>query len=279
MSNFWNQSLRPNSSRDFYKGMAVLAMSVVFILVLFQPFGTATFQHSAKYIFLVGYGLVILLSAGLFYEVSSRVFSDWMSSRPWTLKKELFFLFPLIVFSISATYLYQFVMIGGQTSLYGYLFYLGLALATTIIPLSLVLTARILGSKAWKAQNAFQEARQDEVELLTLHGENSQDSFTCKRDELIYLQASDNYVECFLQKPEGLQRHVVRSTLKEMEDQLTHLSFFRVHRSYLVNLDQIEDLVGRSPSYQIQMKHPELLIPVSRQKVGDIRDHLAARPI
>ncbi len=279
MTSFWNQPLRPNTSRDFYGGMTVLAVSVVFILILFQPFGTSSYQHSAKYIFLAGYGLVILVSAGLYYEVISRLKARWFTTQPWTLKNEFLFLFPLIVFSISATYLYHFIMIGGRLSWAGYFFYLGLALATTTFPLTLVLTARILGSKAWLAHKALAEGQQEVDRLLTLHGENSQDTFTCNRDELVYLQASDNYVECFLEKQEGLQRHVVRSTLKEMEDQLAGWDFYRVHRSYLVNLDHIAGLAGRSPNYQLQMRQPDLLIPISRRRINDIRKHLAARPI
>lgn len=278
MTTFWNQPLRPNTSRDFYLGMAVLAFTVVFILILFQPFGTASFQLSGKYLFLTGYGIVILLSAGTFYEVASRLATNWMNSKPWTLKKELTFLAPLLLFSISATYLYHFVMLGGRISIFGYLFYVGLAMATSLFPLALILTSRILGSRAWAAQTALTEVRNEERAQLTLHGENSQDIFTCWQDELVYLQASDNYVECFLAKSGELQRQVLRTTLKDMESQLDGLLFLRVHRSYIVNLEHVLELEGRSPNYQVKLRPPELLIPVSRQRVRILRAYLANRP-
>lgn len=75
----------PEYSRDFYRGMFVLGVTVVLILVLFQPFGTAAFQHTAKYVFLAGYGLAIVVAAIIYYETVSRMAPRWLDHRPWTL--------------------------------------------------------------------------------------------------------------------------------------------------------------------------------------------------
>lgn len=57
-------------------------------------------------------------------------------------------------------------------------------------------------------------------------------------DEVLYVQAMGDYVNIF----SGGKRHVVHCTLKSMEEKLPLTKFFRAHRSYLVALDQIEQV-------------------------------------
>ncbi|MEZ5031154.1 MAG: LytTR family DNA-binding domain-containing protein [Saprospiraceae bacterium] len=279
MSSIWQQRLRPNTPRDFYRGMFVLGVTVVLILVLFQPFGTAAFQHTAKYVFLAGYGLAIVVAAIIYYETVSRMAPRWLDHRPWTLGREIGFLLPLVIFCISATWLYRWAMLGGTLSLYGYLYYLGIALATSIFPLALVLTARIMGSQAWLARVALEQHQEDMPETLTLHGENQSEQITCYLAELMYIQAADNYAEIHLAKSGGTQRHVLRASLKDLEDQLSDRPFLRVHRSFLVNLANVAELEGRSPAYQLRLYQMDTRIPVSRSKVSAIRHFLASRPV
>lgn len=259
--------------------MIVLGVTVVLILVLFQPFGTAFFQHTAKYIFLSGYGLAIVLSAIIYYESVNRIFPGWLRHRPWTLGREITFLVPLVIFCISATWLYRWAMLGGSLSLYSYLYYLGIALATSVLPLALVLTARILGSQAWVAREALDRYQEDTPTTLTLHGENQGEQITCFLHELMYIQAADNYVEIYLAKSDGVQRHVMRASLKQLEDQLTDRAIIRVHRSFLVNLDAVAELEGKSPAYELRLHKSDTRIPLSRSKVRDIRQVLANRPV
>ncbi len=55
-------------------------------------------------------------------------------------------------------------------------------------------------------------------------------------EDILYLEALENYVR--LISTQG--QFVVYSTLKELEARLTDPPFFRVHRSHIVNLDQVQ---------------------------------------
>jgi DNA-binding LytR/AlgR family response regulator len=55
-------------------------------------------------------------------------------------------------------------------------------------------------------------------------------------EDILYLEALENYVRIFT----GQGQFVVYSTLKELEARLPDPPFFRVHRSHVVNLDQVQ---------------------------------------
>lgn len=60
-------------------------------------------------------------------------------------------------------------------------------------------------------------------------------------------------------------------TMSELEQQLTTLGFFRCHRSYLVNLQQIAELISYSRnSYTLILKNKSKL-PLSRGKLTDLK--------
>lgn len=59
-----------------------------------------------------------------------------------------------------------------------------------------------------------------------------------KLEDIDWIEASDNYVclHC------GRETHVVRETMSDLEARLDPAKFLRVHRSAIVNLDQIREL-------------------------------------
>lgn len=60
-------------------------------------------------------------------------------------------------------------------------------------------------------------------------------------------------------------------TMSELEQQLTTLGFFRCHRSYLVNLQQIAELISYSRnSYTLILKNKSKLL-LSRGKLTDLK--------
>ncbi len=68
-------------------------------------------------------------------------------------------------------------------------------------------------------------------------------------DKIRHLEASGNYT--FIHFQDG-QRLLVCRTLQEMENQLTHSrSFFRIHRSFIVNTDYLERYVRGKGGYVI----------------------------
>ncbi len=71
-------------------------------------------------------------------------------------------------------------------------------------------------------------------------------------EEIYWVQAAANYALIFTAE----RSYRTRQTLKQLEKELTPLGFERVHRSFLVNVHQVESLSHwRSGEYLIQMKN------------------------
>jgi two-component system, LytTR family, response regulator len=65
-------------------------------------------------------------------------------------------------------------------------------------------------------------------------------------DTIIFCESDDNYTKLFLRNGKKL---LVTRSLKEIEEMLEPYSFLRVHRSYLVNLNEIEKYIKGEGGY------------------------------
>jgi two-component system LytT family response regulator len=87
-------------------------------------------------------------------------------------------------------------------------------------------------------------------------------------DKIRYIEAQDDYVMIHSE----LGKHMKKQTMKFYEEHLDGNNFFRVHRSYLVNLSKIKQLeLFEKDSYKIKMNDGNL-IPVSRSGYGKIKE-------
>lgn len=86
-----------------------------------------------------------------------------------------------------------------------------------------------------------------------------------KHSEIIYAKASNNYTEIYLK--EGNTK-LISKTLKFVSAQLPDTSFFRVHKSYLVNLNHISRY--RKADGGMLIMSDEAEIPVSSDKKEDL---------
>jgi DNA-binding LytR/AlgR family response regulator len=72
--------------------------------------------------------------------------------------------------------------------------------------------------------------------------------------EILFVEAMGDYVRIYTNK----QRHMVLSTMKAFEEKLSQNKFFRIHKSYIVNLDRVEAIAGNSIPFSNK------LIPISK---------------
>lgn len=98
-------------------------------------------------------------------------------------------------------------------------------------------------------------------------------------DRIVYLSPKD-IIYFFREEDETLvvtRDHTYRSkmSLKEFEKKLSRYSFFRPHKSYLVNLAKVEHLTPWfNGAYHLKLLHVAENIPVSRNYVKSLRDKL-----
>lgn len=89
-------------------------------------------------------------------------------------------------------------------------------------------------------------------------------------DEIMYLEAQDDYVMLYTSKG----KHLKQQTLKYFESVLETKVFVRTHRSYLVNVNHIAQLEHyEKESYKLVLKN-KVLIPVSKTGYSELKKML-----
>jgi two-component system LytT family response regulator len=69
--------------------------------------------------------------------------------------------------------------------------------------------------------------------------------------EIEYISASGPYAELHV----GRERHIIRESMQNLEDQLDPAVFLRIHRSAIVRIALVDSLLrGGAGDYEVQLK-------------------------
>lgn len=90
--------------------------------------------------------------------------------------------------------------------------------------------------------------------------------------DILYCKASGNYTEIYM--IDG-KKHLVSRQLKEYEGILDHRDFFRIHHSFLINLNRIKSYVRGEGGYVIMSD--DSTIDVSRRKKEAFMERIGSR--
>lgn len=121
------------------------------------------------------------------------------------------------------------------------------------------------------------EERHDDSEAIstppaiTLAG-STNEKITLFVSHLLYIEAVGNYVKVIHLADGQVQSVMLRATSKQMEEALYDYPLVvRCHRAFLVNLNQVEQIVSSSGTMQLVMKYSRDTIPVSRNNMAQIK--------
>ena len=109
---------------------------------------------------------------------------------------------------------------------------------------------------------------------ITLEG-NTNESVTLEIADLLYIEAVGNYVKVTQRCAGEVQTHMLRATMKQMEDSLqAYPMIVRCHRAFMVNLGQVEQISSNARAMQLVMRHSHDAIPVSRSNINKLKELL-----
>ncbi|HKF52994.1 MAG TPA: LytTR family DNA-binding domain-containing protein [Candidatus Acidoferrales bacterium] len=95
--------------------------------------------------------------------------------------------------------------------------------------------------------------------------------FLVDADEMVYASIQDGTITIFTKDSEGVSNY---RTIEELQSQLDAAHFWRAHRSYLVNIDHIKEVVPWfKSSFMLKMSDKRVSeIPVSRAQTRRLRE-------
>lgn len=85
--------------------------------------------------------------------------------------------------------------------------------------------------------------------------------------DIDYIEAADNYVSIVT----GKDTFLLLQRLSELENKLDPMQFFRIHRSFMVNMDKVKSL--QPPAYVVLYNGKKL--PLSRRRLQSFKDRFA----
>lgn len=83
--------------------------------------------------------------------------------------------------------------------------------------------------------------------------------------DIMYLEADNIYTK--IHTGEGI--YFCDFSLRFLEERLPSEHFYRIHRSYMVNLSRVKKIIREHQSYFIQIQNNSVRLPVSRNKAAD----------
>ncbi len=268
-----------NSLRQRSLTAVGVGVFVGLFLIFFQPFGSYLWQDPAKPYILGGYGVVTFICLMLVNIIVPTFFKQWYAEENWTVAKEIGWSLLIIMLITLGNMIYGGILFGRSFSLTDVLLWLaitgsiGIMPATVVTMINYVQLARRYETKQLQIPSNINTTAAETV--VTLVADNEKDTLTVKLSDLLFIESADNYSEVVFLKEKKVQKILLRGSLSRMEEQLTH-PVVRCHRSYVVNLQQVERIFGNAQGYKLQLKDWPEPIPVARRFSDLVKNYFIA---
>lgn len=269
------------------KGLTALVIGVFvwFFLYLFQPFGLNFLSIDEAPVLIAGYGLVTFGVLLFNFFLVQWIFSPLFSEDNWTVSHQVVYILWLTLNIGIGNALYTGYVFNRPFSLDSFLYFQAVTLAVAVIPVSflvLINQIRLLRRNEKQAEDLssrMRRYRKMETEVIKstiLSGENADDQLEVEAVDIICINAAENYVEVYFRNGDAVERKLLRSTLKSVRQQLReYTSFYRCHRSWIVNLDHVSLVKGNAQGYRLVLDKVGLEVPVSRTLNHELDSRLA----
>lgn len=222
----------------------LIVLTALFALVfinIYKPFSSSNWYKVSEFVFFVYSSLIIL--TGVLVVVGSRIIMYYYARRHgvryvgyafWIICEiffmSLFYTLYALYLNPNRDYLEVFKESSVNTSL------------VLLLPYS-VLTLYFSWADKEKQLKILEENREDVSEkssVFSFFDEKGELRLSVKRNNLLYLESSDNYVCIWYLNKGMVAKFLLRNTLKVLEANFSGTDVLRCHRSYMVNFEQVK---------------------------------------
>jgi len=251
----------------------LFGLFVTLFLGVFQPFGIGQMKNFAWHIW--GYGGVTTASMFALNAFFIGLFPKYFRESRWTTGKQILFTMLNVGFIGLANATYTGWAIGDGLSLGRILYFELVTLGVGVFPVAgsfianqLLLEKRYRqGALVLNADLASAIASKPSAPetTLTIKGDNQDESVALPWNELLVVQAAENYVELIFESAGKVQTKLLRKSMKQLEAELApYPALLRCHKSYVVNLQRVLRTSGNAQGYRLHLDAGGLEVPVSR---------------
>lgn len=258
----------------------LILFTALFALVfinIYSPFGADKWFSVTRFQFFTYSSLVILtgvlvvvISRIIMYQVCKRKtinlgqFFLWIAAE--VLAMALFYsLFEKFVLNDARDFLYLVKMSARNTAL------------VLLLPYSVAWLYLSWHDKKEQIRILAEGQNQDATpDMIPFYDEKSVLKLSVKKDSLLYLEATENYITvCYINKGK-LSKYLLRATMKRMEETFAGTGIIRCHRSYMVNFEKVKVIRRDKDNLRLELDHPEVMdIPLSKTYLQNVMQTFA----
>ncbi len=255
----------------------LFSITILLILILFQPFGTFESDMSFKYLRLTGYGLVTFCAVMLLGLLEIRL-QNILSHL--ALKN---FILGIAYWVVLTVFNYAYFVLAvdgnlGWNNLLDFFYYVAVISIFPLFIMWLISRHEQVLAKATVVTPVIHQSNKKPLKV-TLIGENRQDKLIVKIDDLIAIKAANNYCELWLSSNKKMAHKLIRISLSQLLGQLPeNAEVIRCHRSYAINLTKVNSFKGNIGGLRLMLTDIDEVIPVSRTYAKIIRRALSTTP-
>lgn len=94
-----------------------------------------------------------------------------------------------------------------------------------------------------------------------------------QQEDLLYLEAADNYVTIHYRFGQKVQKFMVRNSMRAFEEQFKGTNIIRCHRSFMVNLDKVRIIRKEKDGLHLEISNdPPLSLLVSKTYIPSVME-------
>lgn len=263
-----------------------IGLFVTLFLFLIRPFGMHQLPYSSwKVLQICSYfGLVTIGIIVLYNQMNHWLFSIDKESPQWTLGRWFMYTLILILFIALGNFLLNIYVLGFSTFSWNGLFQV--IFSTFLVGIFPIVFAGMYS----QIQNLKRNQAQAEqitppkpvvttsLPLVELPTTTTTSGLEVPLPHLLYIESMQNYVSvCYLKEGKP-QRELLRNTLSTIEQLLPADAFLRCHRSFIVNLQQIEHIKGNAQGLKLHLHQlPNFFVPVSRKYIPILKERMVVQ--
>lgn len=256
-----------------WRKAAYIGLFVGLFLLMFQPFGLDRWETPGKTLKLAGFGLITFLVTGLHFTVWPRLFPRQFSNAHWTVGREIALVLTniLLIAIVNRLYLtwllHDVTRVSSWPSMILLTFLIGLFPTVAAVLASYIVQLRRYTQLATDLPTHAPAPPMAGIpaSVLTLTAENEKETLKLPPADLFYIESSDNYCTVVYRQNGQADKVLLRSSLSRLEGQINRPDIVRCHRSYVVNLDQVERVTGNAQGYKLHLANGQFTVPVARQ--------------
>lgn len=250
-----------------------ISLFIGIFCVVFRPFGLDNLPGIEKYFVAFGFGLVTFIVELINMILLPYWLPGIISEKKWTVGKEVMWVFWMLSTIAAANYFYAiyFYPISGGWVFFAYtLTYtcvIGIIPAIGVIFFKQVYTyKKVIKEVGLMNESLSTQPKINSSGRVILESEGGKDQHTIDPNAILCIESSGNYVEVFYEDG-SLKRKVFRNKISTLQEKLIdQKNLVRCHRTYIVNIDFVENISGNSQGYKLRIKYLDIVIPVSRSK-------------